>query len=114
MNKKRNADIHGFVYSTNPHFQFQTNTNAENNTLLPSEQKLTVFTDNKHRGGKVVTLIENFAGNEADLNDLCKQLKTYCGTGGSVKDGIIIIQGNQKEKIYNWLLLNGFSKTKKK
>jgi translation initiation factor 1 len=114
MNKKRNADAHGFVYSTNPNFQFETNANTENITLLPSEQKLTVLTDNKHRGGKVVTIVENFVGNETALNDLCKQLKAYCGTGGSAKNGIILIQGNQKEKIYNWLLLNGFTKTKKK
>ena len=60
----------------------------------------------KHRAGKAVTLIENFIGTISDLEELGKKLKTFCGTGGSVKDGEIIIQGDNREKIVQWLQKN--------
>ena len=60
-----------------------------------------------------MTLVENFIGKEEDLEKLGKQLKTFCGTGGSVKEGQIIIQGDQREKIFQWLARNGYKKTKK-
>ena len=50
------------------------------------------------RGGKAVTLIQGFEGKPEDIESLGKQLKTYCGTGGAVKDYEIIIQGDQREK----------------
>ena len=53
-----------------------------------------------------------FIGATADVDRLGKILKTYCGTGGSVKDGVIIIQGDQREKVKQWLLKNGYTKTK--
>ena len=69
--------------------------------------------DTKHRSGKAVTLVEGFAGTVSDLEDLGRKLKTYCGTGGSVKDGVIIIQGDQRDKITQWLLKNGYAATKR-
>ncbi len=55
--------------------------------------------DRKNRAGKEVTLITGFVGATADLESLGKLLKNKCGTGGSVKDGQIIIQGNVVEKV---------------
>ena len=75
-------------------------------------QKLKVRIDKKQRAGKTVTLVEGFEGNEQDLTELGKKLKTKCGAGGSAKDGLIIIQGDYKEKIAQWLKDWGYSKTK--
>jgi len=111
MSKKK-ADSRGFVYSTDPNFHFEaTNENIE--TLSPAQQKLKIRLDTKHRGGKAVTLIEGFIGNDEDLQELGKKLKTFCGTGGSAKDGEIIIQGDQREKVLQWLVKNGYSRTSK-
>jgi translation initiation factor 1 len=112
MAKKNKPDNRGFVYSTDPAFSFEEN--KENIDTLPAaQQKLKVRLDTKHRAGKAVTLVEGFAGQEQDLEDLGKKLKGFCGTGGSAKDGEIIVQGDQREKVLQWLLKNGYSKTKK-
>jgi translation initiation factor 1 len=93
----------------------QVNEEAEHEaTLPPSAQPLKIRLDTKHRSGKAVTLIENFTGTEDDLEKLGKQLKTFCGTGGSVKDRQIIIQGDQREKVFQWLKKNGYNKASKK
>src|SRR6187399_1537732 len=101
MPKKSKPDQRGFVYSTDPNFSFQQDEHSDK-TLEPAQQKLKIRLDTKHRGGKAVTLIEGFIGKEEDLEDLGKKLKNYCGTGGAVKDGEIIIQGDQREKVLQW------------
>jgi translation initiation factor 1 len=112
MSKKNKPDNRGFVYSTDPAFSFEED--KENIDTLPAaQQKLKVKLDTKHRAGKAVTLVEGFVGQEQDLEDLGKKLKSFCGTGGSAKDGEIIVQGDQREKVLQWLLKNGYSKTKK-
>jgi translation initiation factor 1 len=69
--------------------------------------------DTKQRAGKAVTLVEGFSGPDAELEALGRQLKTHCGTGGSVKDGLIIIQGDQRDKITAWLVAKGFTSTRR-
>lgn len=91
-----------FVYSTNPDFS-AAGEEAFQETLPKEKQRLRVVLDKKQRAGKVVTLIENFIGADGDLQALAKLLKTKCGTGGSAKDSIILIQGDYKEKILGWL-----------
>lgn len=109
--KKRNEG--GIVYSTDPHF-FEEETGEAIITRSPAEQKLTVSLDTKHRAGKSVTAIQGFVGAEADLEQLGKHLRNFCGTGGTVKEGIIIIQGDQREKVMQWLLKNGYTQTQKR
>ena len=107
-NKKNKADTKGFVYSTDPNFRFEEEPQENVETLPPAQQKLKVKLDTKQRAGKAVTLVENFTGTPEDLEELGKKLKNFCGTGGSVKDGQIIIQGDQRDKVLQWLGKNGF------
>src|SRR5215510_13795574 len=110
MSKKK-PDSHGFVYSTDPNFRFEEES-SDIETLPPSQQKLKIRLDTKHRAGKAVTLIEGFIGKDEGLQELGKKLKTFCGTGGSAKDGEIIIQGDQREKVMQWFRKNGYSNVK--
>ena len=111
MTKKNKPDTRGFVYSTDPSFRFEEE-NAIKETLPPAQQKLKVRLETKHRGGKAVTLIEGFIGKNEDLEELGKKLKGFCGTGGSVKEGEMIIQGDQRNKVLQWLLKNGYKNSK--
>lgn len=105
MNHKNNKG--GIVYSTNPNFNFKEE-KEEINTLPPQQQNLRVMLDKKQRGGKQVTLVTGFIGSNEDLEILGKTLKTKCGTGGSVKDGEIIIQGDNRAKILEFLTKAGY------
>jgi translation initiation factor 1 len=113
MSKKNKPDARGFVYSTDPDFNFQPDDVEEKETLPAAQQKLRIRLDTKHRAGKAVSLVEGFTGVADDLEDLGKKIKNFCGTGGSVKDREIIIQGDQRDKILQWLLKNGYKQTKK-
>jgi translation initiation factor 1 len=112
MPKRNKPDTRGFVYSTDPDFSFQEE-QSNTETLPPGQQKLKVRLDTKHRAGKAVTLIQGFSGTGADLEELGKKLKSFCGTGGSVKEGDIIVQGDLREKVLQWLLKNGYKNSKK-
>ncbi|HRP90350.1 MAG TPA: translation initiation factor [Edaphocola sp.] len=114
MSKSKKISLNslsGLVYSTNPD-AMQPIEEEEIITIAPSEQRLRVVLDKKQRAGKIVTLVEGFEGNEEDFQALGKMIKTKCGTGGTVKDGIILIQGNYKEKIFVWLKEWGYAKSK--
>ena len=96
------------VYSTNPDFNIPSEDNDTVETLPPSRQKLTVYLDRRNRGGKQVTLIKGFVGSEEDLTELGRKLKSRCGTGGSVKDGEILIQGDCRDKVTAFLTSMGY------
>lgn len=113
MSKKNKPEKNGFVYSTDPSFRFESDNEPAQETLPPARQKLKVRLDTKHRGGKAVTLVEGFSGTDEDLQDLGKKLKNFCGTGGSAKDNEIIIQGDQRDKVMQWLGKNGYSAARK-
>ena len=113
MSKKSKPDSNGFVYSTNPDFQYQHSDVKAMATLAPAQQKLRVRLDTKRRAGKAVTLVTGFIGTDEDLQELGKKLKNHCGTGGSAKDADIIIQGDQRDKVLQWLIKNGYTQTKK-
>ncbi len=112
--KKDKLNRPAIVDSTDPHFTgFETENNEQPTGIVPAEQKLKVRLDTKHRAGKAVTLVEGFYGSNDEMEVLGKNLKTFCGTGGSVKDGEIIIQGDNRDKVMQWLMKNGYKQVKK-
>ena len=113
MQKKKLNSFSGLVYSTNPDFKMDHENIEEQETPEPRQQKLRIRLSTKQRAGKTVTLIEGFIGKAADLESVEKKLKNFCGTGGSSKDGEIIIQGDNRDKVLDWLLKNGYSGSKK-
>jgi len=112
MSKKNKPDSRGYVYSTDPNFGFES---VENNieTLPPQQQKLRLKLDTRQRAGKAVTVVQGYVGSLETMETLGRQLRNHCGTGGSVKDGDIIVQGDQRDKVLQWLIKTGYSLTKR-
>ena len=102
----------GMVYSTNPDYHFETAEEPEAETLPPAQQRLRVKMERAGRKGKTVTLVEGFVGTEEDLKELAKNLKTKLSTGGSAKDGEIVIQGDLRDKVVSLLKTFGYSDVK--
>lgn len=99
----------GIVFSTNPDFNFNNGNEPEPETLPVEKQKLRLRTESKGRGGKTVTIIGGFTGSVNDMATLAKDLKLHCGSGGAVKEGEIIIQGDNREKIKTYLSGKGYN-----
>ena len=110
---KNKKNISGIVYSTDPDYLSKLEVPENNVVLTPEQQQLKIRLETKHRAGKAVTLIEGFQGSESEREALVKKLKNYCGTGGSHKDNEMLIQGDQREKVLQWLHKNGYQKAKK-
>ncbi|MBI5915553.1 MAG: translation initiation factor [Bacteroidetes bacterium] len=113
MSKNKKPDSLGFVFSTNPDFNFQPEEPEQVDDLPPAQQPLKIWLDRKQRKGKDVTLVTGFTGGDEGLETLAKALKTKCGVGGSVKDGEILLQGDHRDKVLAYLLAQGYSKAKK-
>ncbi|MBD2606626.1 translation initiation factor [Scytonema hofmannii FACHB-248] len=76
--------------------------------LPPQQQNVRVQATRSGRKGKTVTVITGFQAKPETLADLVKQLKSQCGTGGTVKDNEIEIQGDHKQKILEILIKLGY------
>ena len=77
-------------------------------SLPPEQQTVYLHRESKGRAGKGVVLLKGLALNEADLTALAKTVKQACGSGGTVKEGVIEIQGDQREKIAEILRKLGY------
>lgn len=106
-NNSKKETLNNIVYSTNKDFHFEIEPESSV-TLPPQQQNLRIMLDKKHRSGKAVTLITGYVGNEEDLKDLGKKLKSKCGVGGTVKDNEILIQGDFRDKIIELLLKENY------
>lgn len=113
-NKKKSLKdlsvLGGLVYSTEP--ISSSNQEEDSFELVPyNQQKITVGRSSKGRGGKVVTEVYGFELPDSEIEKIAKELKTLCGTGGSAKNGEILIQGENRQKVADFLTKKGF-KTK--
>lgn len=100
--------VSGVVYSTNPDYAYKSDEPVEPDTLPPNKQDLRVMLDKKLKGGKKATLVTGFIGKNADLADLAKKLKNLCAAGGSSSEGEILVQGDNRQKIMDFLIKNGY------
>lgn len=110
MAKHKKNESGSLVYSTNPEYfkkYLEEHAEKEEETLPPSQQNLKIFLD-RLGGNKFVSRISGFVGKSEDLESLAKLLKNKCATGGNVKDGEILIQGNQREKLQKILTEMGY------
>ena len=87
----------------------KTSSGAQNvKSLAPHEQTVYLHRESKGRGGKSVTVLKNLVLSENDLKEVATKLKQVCGSGGTVKDGMIEIQGEHREKIAEVLKKMGY------
>ncbi|MBD2325830.1 translation initiation factor [Alkalinema sp. FACHB-956] len=76
--------------------------------LPPNQQNLRIQASRKGRGGKTVTVISGWQHSPDKLTELAKKLKAQCGTGGTVREETIEIQGDHKEKLLEILVKLGY------
>lgn len=81
---------------------------AERGSPLPHQQTIYLHRESAGRGGKAVTLVKNLVLSAKDMKSLAKRLKQECRTGGTVKDGVIEIQGEHRERIAEVLSKMGY------
>lgn len=108
--KKKKTDHSGFVYSTNPDFRPEEEP-VRSEFVPPGQQNLRIFLD-RLGGNKVVTRISGFESDDETVTALGKKLKQQCGTGGSVKDNEILLQGDKRDLVLNLLTKAGFKAKK--
>ncbi|MCK5148925.1 stress response translation initiation inhibitor YciH [bacterium] len=76
--------------------------------LTESDGVIRISRESKGRGGKQVTIINGIVKSSAELKELARMLKMKCGSGGSIKDGEIILQGDKREAAKSYLESEGY------
>jgi translation initiation factor 1 len=111
MSKKKRSDRF-VVFSTDPDFE-PAETEPDGASSPPFEQQIRVHLDRKGRRGKAVTLIRGFEGSQDEADKLLRTLKKMCGVGGSAKDGDLLLQGDHRDKVVQFMREKGYKDTKK-
>ena len=97
----------GVVYSTNPDFAYSDSEADTQQEQAPVRQTALRVWLERRKGGKTVTVVRGFEGPDSQLRDLAALLRSRCATGGSVKDGEIVIQGDLRQKVLDILAAEG-------
>ena len=86
------------------------NQDLKNKNGLTKTKKIKIHKDKKGRKGKIITVISGFDSEKKEqLAILLKDLKVFCGTGGSQKDKIIQLQGDMQIKVMDYLRKEGYN-----
>ncbi len=101
----------GLVFSTDPNFKIEADQAPVEKTPL-DKQVLRIWLE-RGRGGKEATVVKGYVGSNDSLEALAKTLKNKCAAGGSAKDGIIIVQGDHRDKVLKLLTELGYKNVKK-
>jgi translation initiation factor 1 len=97
----------GLVYSTDPDYLADTDEEEPTAYLPPQQQNLRVHLL-RLKGNKLATVIRDFRGSVAALETLGKAIKQKCGSGGTVKDHEIILQGDHRQTVAAYLDKEGY------
>lgn len=107
----KNKNKVGVVYSTNPDFQYTNESDSHDNSADGFKGNVKVWLDRKG-GNKTVSRIADLNVNLLEIAQLKKEIQNLCGSGGSVKDGEVLIQGDHRDKIMDYLLKHGYKAKK--
>lgn len=86
----------------------QAQATSHTKSLPPQQQTAYLHRESGGRGGKIVSVVKNLILTEEDLKALAKKLKQECGSGGTVKDGMIEIQGEHRQRMAEVLQKLGY------
>lgn len=115
MSKSKNLNslsgLGGVVFSTDPDFKIEEEETPVENKLA-AQQTLRIWLE-RGKGGKEATVIKGFMGANDKFEELAKLLKSKCAAGGNAKDGVILVQGDHRDKVLKLLLELGYKNTKK-
>ncbi len=107
------------VYSTDPDVEVEPRREKKkkggkgrSRPSVPNDGVIRVFIERKGRKGKAVTVLRGVPGDAAAQKALLKQLKSKLGTGGALKDGVIEIQGDHRDRIVDILTALGYKAKK--
>lgn len=109
MSKKNT--LGGLVFSTDPNFKAESD--DEQMEELPADRQVLRIWLERGKGGKEATVVKGYVGPDEKLEALAKLLKNKCAAGGNAKDGVIIIQGDHRDKVLKILTEQGFRNVKK-
>ena len=102
------ADNNRTVWSTDSGDLRKKAQTSHSRSLPPQQQTAYLHRESGGRGGKVVSVVKNLVLTEEDMKTLAKKLKQECGTGGTVKDGMIEIQGEHRQRMAEVLIKLGY------
>lgn len=104
----KDAQGNRLVYSEFGNTDYAPATERAQPNLPPQQQNLRVQVSRKGRGGKTVTVISGFQSSSETLSGLLKKLKAHCGSGGTVKEQTLEIQGDHAQTLLDLLIKAGY------